>query len=70
MREGKVLRLRAWMAAQGFAVSLLADASFYSDSINDLALLREVSHPVAVDPDEQLLGVATAAGWPVLRLRR
>lgn len=70
MREGKVTRLRAWLADQGLPPSLLGDACFYSDSANDLPLLRLVREPVAVDPDERLLAEATAAGWPVLRLRR
>ena len=39
---------------------------FYSDSKNDLPLLRHVSDPVAVNPDEVLLQEATEKGWPVL----
>ena len=70
MQEGKVLRLRAWLGEQGLPLSMMADASFYSDSANDLPLLLAVAHPVAVDPDEQVLGVATSAGWPVQRLVR
>ena len=42
---------------------------FYSDSLNDLPLLECVTHPVAVDPDETLRGVAIERGWPVLSLR-
>jgi HAD superfamily hydrolase (TIGR01490 family) len=70
MREGKVVRLAEWMSACELPWSLLADASFYSDSSNDLPLLREVGHPVAVDPDARLLAAATEAGWPVLNLKR
>jgi HAD superfamily hydrolase (TIGR01490 family) len=70
MREGKVTRLRAWLEAQGRTAALLADATFYSDSANDLPLLRAVGHPVVVDPDDTLLAAASAAGWPVLRLQR
>ena len=70
MREGKVTRLLAWLAAQGLPAEGLADATFYSDSANDLPLLRAVGRPVAVDPDDALLAVATASGWPVLRLPR
>ena len=74
MREGKVLRLRAWLADQGLDTSAsaqaLSDAHFYSDSINDLPLLCAVGHPVAVDPDARLLTEAQARGWPVLRLDR
>ncbi len=70
MRDGKLERLRTWLAAQGLDASALARATFYSDSANDLPLLRAVGHPVAVDPDPTLAGQAAAAGWPVLRLAR
>jgi HAD superfamily hydrolase (TIGR01490 family) len=65
-REGKVERLFAWLADRGEG---LGDASFYSDSHNDLPLLERVAHPVAVDPDAELERAARAAGWPVISLR-
>jgi HAD superfamily hydrolase (TIGR01490 family) len=65
-REGKVQRLEAWLAEHG---GDLHDAWFYSDSHNDLPLLRRVTHPVAVDPDRQLAGEAERHGWPVISLR-
>ncbi len=65
-REGKVTRLESWLAAQGHG---LADSSFYSDSHNDLPLLKRVDHPVAVDPDEALREHAQKSGWPVISLR-
>jgi len=70
MREGKVVRLCDWLQANGLAGSLMGEAIFYSDSANDLPLLRAVGRPVAIDPDETLHAVATAAGWEVRRLRR
>ena len=70
MREGKPVRLRDWLAEQGLAAGLLAAATAYSDSINDLALLQAVAHPVAVDPDQKLHAHARASGWCVLRLTR
>ena len=74
MREGKVQRLHAWLADRGLddaaRVQALAGAHFYSDSANDLPLLRAVGHPTAVDPDDRLLAEAQARGWPVLRLDR
>ena len=39
---------------------------FYSDSASDLPLLRAVSNPVAVHPDERLRAHALACGWPIL----
>ena len=68
MREGKVVRLREWLLQQGLDQACLARATFYSDSINDLPLLRAVGSPVAVDPDSQLAAHAQALGWRVLRL--
>lgn len=68
MREGKVPRIRDWLAAQGHDASSLAEATFYSDSINDLPLLDAVGTPVAVDPDPRLEAEAQRRGWPVLRL--
>ncbi|MES2994002.1 MAG: HAD-IB family hydrolase [Pseudomonadota bacterium] len=70
MREGKVERLRAWLVAEALPARLLDEAVFYSDSANDLPLLRAVAEPVVVDPDEALHRHAVAAGWPVLRLDR
>lgn len=63
MREGKLLRLQAWLAEQGLSASVLPDAWFYSDSINDLPLLSAVGHPVAVDPDAILHQHALAQDW-------
>lgn len=70
MREGKVLRLVAWLQARGLDESLLAGATFYSDSANDLPLLRAVGRAIAVDPDARLRQEAKRMGWPVLGLPR
>ena len=39
---------------------------FYSDSASDLPLLRAVTDPVAVVPDERLRAAAIEAGWPII----
>jgi HAD superfamily hydrolase (TIGR01490 family) len=70
MRAGKVERLRSWLAEQGFDDTVLKQATFYSDSINDLPLLSAVGHPVVVDPDDRLLSAARQHGWPVLSFDR
>lgn len=67
-REGKVIRTGQWLATQGLEWHRLAASHFYSDSFNDLPLLTQVSHPVAVNPDARLLAHASARGWPVLTL--
>jgi HAD superfamily hydrolase (TIGR01490 family) len=65
-QEGKVTRLREWLADNS---EDLKSACFYSDSHNDIPLLDMVENPVAVDPDEQLQAYATDKGWPVMSLR-
>lgn len=65
-QEGKVVRLQSWLNKHNES---LADAWFYSDSHNDIPLLEQVDHPVAVDPDERLRSLAVARQWPVISLR-
>jgi HAD superfamily hydrolase (TIGR01490 family) len=65
-REGKVTRLHEWLRENEFD---LEQASFYSDSQNDLPLLELVGRPVAVDPDDTLRTVATERGWSIISLR-
>jgi HAD superfamily hydrolase (TIGR01490 family) len=65
-REGKQVRLKQWLAQQGDEYS---HVTFYSDSHNDLPLLRDVQHPVAVDPDDQLRAEAVRRGWLIISLR-
>jgi HAD superfamily hydrolase (TIGR01490 family) len=69
-REGKVRRLDEWLARHGRRLPDFEEASFYSDSHNDLPLLERVSRPVAVDPDEKLRAEADRRGWEVISLRR
>ncbi|WP_226642125.1 HAD family hydrolase [Microbulbifer variabilis] len=66
-QAGKVLRLRQWLAQNPEFAG--REKWFYSDSINDLPLLTEVEHPVAVDPDARLRAEAEARGWPIISLR-
>lgn len=65
-QDGKVVRLRAWLDEHGES---LDEAWFYSDSLNDLPLLRLVDNPVAVDPDATLAAEAQRQRWPVISLR-
>ncbi|MCF2914447.1 histidinol-phosphatase [Vreelandella aquamarina] len=65
-REGKVIRLQAWLEAQDLTMD---GAWFYSDSHNDLPLLEKVDHPVAVDPDDTLRQVAEERNWRIMSLR-
>lgn len=65
-REGKVKLLEAWLEN---STETMQDSWFYSDSHNDLPLLKLVDNPVAVDPDEKLSEFAQAANWPIISLR-
>lgn len=67
-REGKIVRLEAWLRDQGRGVGSFAASWFYSDSLNDLPLMERVSRPVAVDPDEVLERTARERGWDVISL--
>jgi HAD superfamily hydrolase (TIGR01490 family) len=68
-REGKIVRVDAWLAAKGRRLRDFDQSAFYSDSHNDLPLLELVTQPVAVDADEKLAAVARARGWPAVSLR-
>jgi HAD superfamily hydrolase (TIGR01490 family) len=65
-REGKISHVQAWL--DGFG-GKLHDCVFYSDSHNDLPLLRSVGEAVAVDPDPRLYEAAKGSAWNVLSLR-
>ena len=67
-REGKLARLEAWLAERGGALAACPESWFYSDSHNDLPLLERVTHPVAVDPDDELRARAARGGWPIITL--
>ena len=69
-REGKVRRVDEWLAGRGHKLEAFAESAFYSDSHNDLPLLRRVTRPVAVDPDAALAAEATRRGWAIMSLRR
>jgi HAD superfamily hydrolase (TIGR01490 family) len=69
MREGKIERVEAWLAARGKTLADFGESWFYGDSINDLPLLERVTHPVAVDADPKLEKIARQRGWRTLTLR-
>lgn len=67
-REGKVRNLHAWLTTQNLSFDQMPHSYFYSDSMNDLPLLEEVSNPVATNPDERLRNEAHQRHWPILEL--
>ena len=68
-REGKITRLENWLAQRGWTLESFAETTFYSDSLNDLPLLKKVKNPVAVNPDDTLRQHAELHGWQVMSLR-
>ena len=66
-REGKVARVEAWLAARNLNWGDV-ETTFYTDSMNDLALLEKANWPVATNPDERLRALATERGWRILDL--
>jgi HAD superfamily hydrolase (TIGR01490 family) len=67
-REGKVQNLHDWLASQNLSLDRLPYSYCYSDSMNDLPLLEEVSNPVATNPDDRLRQEANKRNWPILEL--
>jgi len=67
-REGKVVRVAEWLAERGLGWADVSHSTFYSDSINDLAMLEHVHAPVAANPDERLLAIAQQRQWRILNL--
>ena len=64
--EGKVTRLNDWLENHEQSFD---ETWFYSDSHNDIPLLKEVDHAIAVDADEILIAEAKKQNWSVISLR-
>jgi HAD superfamily hydrolase (TIGR01490 family) len=64
-QQGKVAVLKEWIASNN---QDLVGAYFYSDSLNDLALLEQVDNPVTVNPDDDLKAIAEARAWKIIDL--
>jgi HAD superfamily hydrolase (TIGR01490 family) len=60
--QAKAAAVEALAAREGLDLSR---CSAYSDSMNDLPMLRLVGHPAVVNPDAPLRTEARAQGWPV-----
>jgi len=64
-QQGKVTALEEWLAGSDHELS---GSYFYSDSLNDIALLEHVDHPITVNPDDQLQAIAKTRGWKIIDL--
>jgi HAD superfamily hydrolase (TIGR01490 family) len=65
-QEGKVKLLEEWLKT---SPETMENSWFYSDSYNDLPLLKLVDNPVAVDPDDKLRDHAEQQKWSIISLR-
>ncbi len=65
-QDGKITRLEQWLEQNP---QNLENSYFYSDSINDLPLLKVVTNPFVVDADELLTEQAKLNNWPIISLR-
>jgi HAD superfamily phosphoserine phosphatase-like hydrolase len=67
LREGKVTRVSEWLTKQGLDWPQV-QATFYSDSTNDLPLLEKVQVPVVTNPSPALRQIAQQRSWRILDL--
>ena len=65
---GKVTRIEAWLAEREQTLASFEKSYFYSDSHNDLPLMKLVTNPVAVNADDILKAYAEKHGWPHISL--
>ena len=59
-REGKLGKVNEWLESQSYNLS---DATFYTDSFNDIPLLERVGKAIVVDGDDKLTLLAKKNGW-------
>ena len=64
--SGKVTRVKQWLKT---TTHTLEGSYFYSDSHNDIPLLKLVDNPIAVDADIELTAHAIKNNWQCLSLK-
>ena len=65
-RGGKLNKVTKWINDNNFDLS---QASFYSDSFNDLPLLEKVKKPVIVDGDDRIREIGKKNNWECISFR-
>ena len=65
-RDGKVKKVEDWVIKNGYSLS---NATFYSDSFNDLPLLNKVKTAIVVDGDNKLINQAKNNDWQCISFR-
>ena len=67
-REGKVMRVEQWLKQYHKSWQDYQSSYFYSDSFNDIPLLRKVDVPIAVNADDKLAAWAKEKNWTMIRI--
>ena len=65
-RDGKLDKVSRWTDENNFDLS---QASFYTDSFNDLPLLEKVKNPIVVDGDAKLIEIGRSNKWECISFR-
>ena len=65
-RDGKLDKVSRWISENNFDLS---QASFYTDSFNDLPLLEKVKNPIIVDGDDKLREIGRSNNWECISFR-
>ena len=65
-RDGKLAKVSRWINENNFDLS---QASFYTDSFNDLPLLEKVKNPIIVDGDDKLREIGRSNNWECISFR-
>ena len=65
-RDGKVKKVEDWAIKNRYSLS---NATFYSDSFNDLHLLNKVKTAIVVDGDNKLINQAKHNDWQCISFR-
>ncbi|MCH9699714.1 MAG: HAD-IB family hydrolase [Gammaproteobacteria bacterium] len=66
-QDGKIVNLDLWLSDG--RENLACESWFYSDSMNDIPLLKQVDYAVAVDADQSLIEKAEQEGWLLTSFR-
>lgn len=65
-REGKLDKVNEWLKSHNYNLS---DATFYTDSFNDLPLLEKAGKAIVVDGDDKLTLLANKNDWECISFR-
>jgi len=65
-REGKLDKVNEWLKSHNYNLS---DATFYTDSFNDLPLLEKAGKAIVVDGDDKLTLLAKKNDWECISFR-